>query len=151
MRPLRRKKQFKTIDDLRTGNERILELSHENDYLSADGSVDTIGKQKLVPNDCGCLAPPGGRCAVCGVISCCACHGRCQRCAKPICQQDSVFVDPAAVPDLQLPHTHVVAPLQAKVRLCHSCAGAVGRQRRLGRIVRLLLKPFFEEPSANGR
>ena len=80
MRPLRRKKMISVTDDPLTGKERILRMDYEADVYSDQGSVDTLGKQKLYFNDCGCDGPPAGRCYECGNLSCASCHGRCQSC-----------------------------------------------------------------------
>ena len=92
--------------------------------------INTIGKQKLYPNDCGCFGPLGGRCADCGAISCRACHGRCAQCSKPICLQCTEFMD--------LPEAG------ARIRLCLQCHGKLARKRMLVKVSRLLLSPFIK-------
>ena len=85
MKPLRRKKTCEVTHDPITGQERILELSQEDDFLSDHGSVDSAGLHQRYFRDCGCDGPIGGRCFECGAISCKSCHGRCHNCQKPIC------------------------------------------------------------------
>ena len=130
MRPLRNKQQFQVTDGSVPGQERVLEAYHEADVLSDQGSIDTIGKQKRYPNDCGCFGPPGGRCAECDAISCAQCHGRCVQCAKPICLQCTEFMD--------LPEAGT------RIRLCLQCHGKLTRKRMLVKVSRFLLLPFVK-------
>lgn len=94
MKPLRRKKTCEVTHDPITGQERILELTQEEDFLSDHGSVDSASLHQRYFRDCGCDGPIGGRCFECGAISCKSCHRRCHNCQKPIClalKQASLF------------------------------------------------------------
>ena len=130
MKPLRDKQQYRVTDGSVPGQERVWEAYHEADVLSDQGSIDTIGKQKLYPNDCGCFGPLGGRCVDCGAISCRACHGRCAQCAKPICLECTEFMD--------------ISEAGARIRLCLQCHGKLARKRMLVKVGRLLLLPFVK-------
>jgi hypothetical protein len=125
--PIRRKRQMEVTDDPFSGQERILEECHENDYL-VNGSVDTVGKRKRYFRDCGCDGPVGGRCFECGAISCQKHHGHCAQCGKPICMQHSMFVAIEGQPPM---------------RLCRRCHDETVRSRRLRNVVRTLFSPFF--------
>lgn len=92
MKPLRRKKTCEVTHDPITGQERILELTQEEDFLSDHGSVDSAGLHQRYFRDCGCDGPIGGRCFECGAISCKSCHRRCHNCQKPICIAHSNFL-----------------------------------------------------------
>lgn len=130
-RPIRRKRQVEVTDDPFSGQERILEECHENDYL-VNGSIDTHSKRKRYFRDCGCDGPVGGRCFECGAISCQNHHGHCNQCGKPICMQHSVSI---------------AIESQQPMRLCQHCHDEMVRRHRLRKIVRTLLLPFvrFEE------
>ena len=129
--PLRRKKSLHVTDDPRTGQERILEEMHENDYLQ-NGSVDTVSKVKKHFRDCGCDGPPGGQCLECSAVVCQKCFGHCKECQKPLCGEHSYYLETSD---------------QGQIRLCKSCRDKIVRRLRLGKIGRLLLSPFiqFEE------
>ena len=131
--PLRRKKFIHVTDDPRTGQERTLEETHENDYLR-NGSVDTVGKVKKHFRDCGCNGAIGGRCAEdgCAAIVCEKCFGHCQECAKPLCTEHSWFIETA---------TH------GRIRLCRHCRDKLVRTHRWNKVARFLLSAFvkFEE------
>jgi len=133
-KPIRRKKIFQVTDDIRTGQERILETTDECDSLSKAGSIDTVGRVKKFFMDCGCDGPPGGRCHEdgCGAIVCQTCFGHCAGCQKPLCLEHSWFVE---------------SPDRGRIRLCRHCRDKLVRKERWGKIARFLLSPFvrFEE------
>lgn len=129
MRPLRRKHMYEVTDNPITGQDRILELTQEEDSLSDQGSIDSAGLHRRYIRDCGCDGPVGGRCFECGAISCRSCHGRCHKCQKPICLEHSNLLDFGE---------------HGSARLCKRCYDEITRKQRLVRISRLLLSPFIQ-------
>ena len=131
MKPLIRKKIFEVAEDLLTGQNHILDETHEERTLSDEDSVDTVSIHKNIFLSCGCNSRNGigGRCYDCRGISCPSCHGQCDNCKKPICLEHSVFV--------QEGH-------QDKVRFCRKCFDALSRKKKLTKAVNLLLSPFIE-------
>ncbi len=127
MRPLRRKKRIEVADDLSTGQERILGLAEEMDFLGRRGSVDTLETLKWYFRDCGHAAPPGGRCAECGAIVCAPCLGRCSACGKSLC--------PA--------HLTGCCLSGQSIPVCGSCKDRLVRRQRLAQFARSLFSPFI--------
>ncbi len=129
MKPLRRKKTCEVTHDPITGQERILELTQEEDFLSDHGSVDSAGLHQRYFRDCGCDGPIGGRCFECGAISCKSCHGRCHNCQKPICLAHSKFLGTNS---------------QERVRLCGCCFEKITRKQNWTKIHKFILSIFVE-------
>lgn len=131
-RRVRGKKHLEVHHDPVTGQARVLRHDTEDDALSPDGALDSAVVQEVFFLDCGCRAPAAGRCERCRAFSCAACHGRCLRCAVPVCLQHSVFID---------------EPGGVRRRLCTACFDHQRRTKRLRGTLRLLLQPFvhFEE------
>lgn len=129
MRPLRRKNRYEVTDNPMTGQDRILELTQEEDVLSDQGSVDSASLHRRYIRDCGCDGPVGGRCFECQAISCRLCHGRCQGCQKPLCLQCSSFLDFGE---------------HGRIRLCNRCYDETTRKQRLAKVGRFLLSPFVQ-------
>lgn len=130
MKPLRRKKTCQVTHDPITGKERVLEMNEEEDFLSDHGSVDSVGLHHKHFRDCGCDAPTGGRCYECAAISCQNCHGRCQRCQKPLCLSCSKFLETEA---------------NNCLRLCGRCYDIVSRKRSWSKVGRVIRSIFIEE------
>jgi len=130
MRPLRRKKKYEVTHNPITGEERILELTQEENVLSDQGSVDSESLSRRYIRDCGCDGPVGGRCYECGAISCTSCHGRCHSCQKPICLEHSNFLQVEG---------------KESIRLCRRCYGSITRKQRLVRVGRFFLSLLMEE------
>ena len=128
--PIRRKRQVEVTTDPVSGQQRILDESHENDYL-VNGSIDSIGKRTRYFRDCGCDGPVGGRCQECGALSCQKCHGHCFRCSSPICLEHSISMSEGS----------------KTLRLCRQCHEEMLRSNRLRKVARTLLQPFvrFED------
>jgi len=126
--PLRRKKFIHVTEDPRTGRERTLEETSENDYLQ-NGSVDTIEKVKKYFLDCGCDGLPGGQCYECSAVVCQKCFGHCTKCSIPLCGEHSYYLDIAG---------------QGQSRLCRRCRDRIIRQNRLHKLGRLLFSPFIQ-------
>ena len=136
MKPIRKKEFYEVTNDAATGRERILGASYEEHILSDEGSIDTLGKKKVYFTDCGCNRPPGGRCHVCGKISCVSCHGRCQLCSVPLCQACSIFVTTQG---------------GGQLRFCRQCYDTTRRRRRLVAFARVVLSPFLRFEDEDGK
>jgi hypothetical protein len=119
------------IDDL--GGQDELNLDDEDD------STTTFNVERLPSNHCGCIAPPGGRCAEegCGVLSCVNCHRHCggtinqvkEGCGRPLCRS----------------HTHYLDwPDGRTLPFCKSCHGKITRSRGWRLVGSILLNPFIE-------
>ena len=130
MKPIRRKKRQEVIYDPITGQDRVLDETHEEDVLSDRGSVDSTGIHRKFFQDCGCDAESDGRCAQCQAISCPACHGRCHICQKPICLEHSSFIETEG---------------QERMRLCSRCYGKVTRKQKWARVGRFFLATLVQE------
>ena len=122
--PLRSKEYREFTRDLLTGEERLLDASSEHDVLSGGGAIGSTGGREICFRDCGCHAPVGGRCGVCGAIDCVRCFGRCGRCAKPLCLR------------------HSVLPEKAGIRLCRPCHDLRVFKQRTAKCVHLLTSFF---------
>ena len=133
MKPLRRKNTTRFTTDSITGKERVLGWTQEDDVLSDRGSVDSTAVQQTFFLDCGCEGGSAGRCFDCGAISCRECHGRCQRCRKPICME----------------HSHFFETDQAQVRLCGSCFDKISRRQTRAKIGGFLLSLFVHTEPKN--
>lgn len=125
--PLRSKQEHLVTDDPKTGQDRTLEVCDEVNVLSDQGSVDTGVRRKVFSLDCGCMASPAGRCALCGKLSCANCHGRCDRCAAPICLEHSAFFE---------------QPGGCRIRMCRLCNESAVRRHRAVTFAKVLLSPF---------
>ena len=123
MRPLRSKKTYHTVRD-NTGQNRVWQLLQEDDILSDEGSVDSVSVQESYFLECGCNAPPAGRCYQCGAQSCEAHCGICLRCRKPICPECSIFTESG--------------------RWCGDCLKIITRENRNNKIKRFFLSFFFD-------
>lgn len=130
MRPLRRKKTFEVTYDPDTGQDRVWRVEQSQDGLSREGSVDSGEILRKFFKDCGCDAEIGGRCYVCGAVSCQACHGRCRSCQKPICLEHS--------------HFHVLED-QNEHRLCGSCYDVIRRKEKWTKVRKSISSFFVEE------
>ena len=132
MKPLRRKEMLEVTENPITGQDRVLELTQEEDILSTHGSVDSAGLHRKYIRDCGCDGPVGGRCYECAAISCQACHGRCQSCQKPICLEHSNFLEING---------------QGRIRLCSRCSETLIRKQKIAKVGRFFFSMFiqFEE------
>jgi hypothetical protein len=129
LKPLRRKNIRQVTYDPDTGQDREWQLKQRLDVLSSEGCVDTTGTVRNHFKDCGCNDEIGGRCYVCGAVSCTSCHGRCNKCKKPICMQHSNFLEKENA---------------EKERLCESCYDAITRKQKFAKVGRLFLSLFCE-------
>lgn len=124
MKPLRRKNKRQVTYDPNAKQDREWHLEQSQDVLSAEGSVDTDEIVRKIFKDCGCDGEIGGRCFDCGAVSCISCHGRCNKCQKPICLQHSTFVDKED---------------GNKERLCNTCHDILIRKRGWDKVGRFFL------------
>lgn len=129
MKSLRRKEKHEVTHNPITGEDRTLELTQEDNFLSDQGSVDSVDLHHRYFRDCGCDGPVGGICRDCGAINCIKCHGRCQSCQKPICLEHSNYL-------------HVEG--QEKIRLCRRCHDSIVRKQRLAKVGRFFLSLLTE-------
>ncbi len=129
MKPLRRRNNRKVTFDPDTGQDRIWESQQNQDVLSNEGSVDSDVITRTFFKDCGCDGQIGGRCYECGAISCISCHGRCEKCQKPICMQHSHFFEDEN---------------GRKVRLCGICHDKTVRKQKLSKFTHFLTSFFVQ-------
>ena len=130
--PIRRILTIAHSSDPVSGRPLTKPLNEEHISISPEGSTDTV---KIVSfYKCGCPGdlPVGGRCVVCGDVSCRSCQRVCFRCKVPLCPQHVI-----TVPDNRA----------NEVSLCRSCHDGLKRQRLIGNIARAALSPFvsFED------
>ena len=122
--------QNSTVDNLGS-TEEIHNLS------DVDGSLESVYIEEKRHQDCGCFAPAGGRCCVCGAISCIRCHKHCGGtdnpdplgCGRPLCREHSYYL---------------TFPDGRTVPFCKQCYGKIARTQRWQAAGRLLLEPFIE-------
>ena len=129
MRPLRRKNKRHVTYDPDTDKDREWQLEQNQDVLSSEGSVDSDETVRKYFKDCGCDGDIGGRCYVCGAVSCISCHGRCNKCKKPICMQHSNFLEKEN---------------GEKERLCGTCHDVFIRKQGWAKIGHFFLSLFCE-------
>lgn len=136
MARIRGKHSARIFRDPRTGRDRVLNESFEDDVLNGPGGLDTHAGEVMYPLDCGCLAAAAGRCHLCGALSCPKCHGRCVQCQAPMCLEHSVFA-PTGTGGTQ--------------RYCKSCHDQHRRTRRLMTCVKAVLSPFVQWEARHGK
>lgn len=126
-KPIRRVISLVTTSDPKTGQPVSLPLREQHTTLSPDGSVDTL--QTVSFYKCGCSAdrPTGGRCNVCGGVSCQQCGRFCNRCNAPLCPEHG----------LSLP-----TDSGSTISFCRECYDSVKRKQIARTIGRGLLSPF---------
>ena len=138
-----RKECFRRISrNPETGN--IDDLGGKNDYhrlSEEDNCLESYHVDEDSSCDCGCFAPPGGRCGEpgCGRISCVKCHRHCggsenqvpEGCGKPICREHAFY--------LQSPDGSHTVPF------CRRCHGQLVRKERWVTVGRILSLPFVED------
>ncbi len=129
MRSLRRKNKRHVTYDPDTDKDREWQLEQSQDVLSSEGSVDSDETVRKYFKDCGCDGNIGGRCYVCGAVSCISCHGRCNKCQKPICMQHSNFLE---------------KDNGERERLCEPCYDVITRKQWWARTGRFFLSLFCE-------
>jgi len=134
MKPYREQKNYEATYDPDTGKDRIWLHKEKQTYRSSSGSINTDGVTRIVFKDCGCDGEIGGRCYECGDVSCKECHGRCEKCKKPICLQHSKFMK---------------TDTGEMIRLCGEHYDELSRKRNRKKILSFLLFPFVER--AEGR
>jgi len=124
MKPLRRKNKRQVTYDPDTGQNREWKLEQTKHTRADNGSVDTDEIVRTSFKDCGCDGKIGGICYVCGAVSCISCHGRCNKCQKPICLQHSNFLEKKD---------------GEKERLCGTCYDVITRKRGWAKVGRFFL------------
>lgn len=128
MDEVRSEKVTRIIRNRWTADDTEVDEKDVTHFLTNTGGIVSFETHRTVTCDCGCVARPGGICAVCheagksGVV-CASCFTRCV-CGKPLGPCHAVTVRD---------------PNGKTVSLCPSCAGA---QRRLT-VMQRLLSPFF--------
>ena len=110
-------------------------------YIETSSGVETVSIEETVSLHCGCFGQPGGRCQVCGVVSCVKCHQHCGGqdnptslgCGKPICRQHSDYM---ILGNMNLP-------------FCSQCKAKIKRKLARQKITGLLVSPFIEQEVKN--
>lgn len=136
MKPLREKNKRLVTYDPDSDKDREWELEQTRDVRSSEGSIDSDETIRKYFKDCGCDGEIGGRCYVCGAVSCTSCHGRCNKCKKPICMQHSNFFE---------------KDNGEKERLCGTCHDVLIRKQGWAKIARFFLSLITDtEEELNG-
>lgn len=114
-----------TVDS--DGNPIVDTVEEKSTSLSSDGSIDSTVVRPDRTYHCGDSKeiPMGGRCAICGRISCAKCFGRCRVCLRPLCLEDSRYFE---------------MEKGVTARLCPRCFEAARRKK----IILGVLSPFIE-------
>lgn len=123
-RPLRRIVTVADSIDPETGMPIPLPLQEQQSSLSAHGSVDTVNTLGFFKCGHSTDHPMGGRCVVCGGVSCQACQKSCV-CGAPLCPE------------------HGRPDAKTGGVLCRSCRGGVRRRRMAASIIRAAASPFI--------
>ena len=129
MKPLRQVNKQHVTYDPETGKDRIWKLDLDNLSRSSEGAINSDGVVRRYFKDCGCDSEIGGRCFICGGVSCKDCHGRCEKCKKPICLQHSHYLD---------------SDDGEKVRFCSEHYDEESRKQKGKKFWHFLLSPFYD-------
>ena len=130
---LRRIQRILVAFDPRTNN--VDNQGSQGEFHTLDDSLNSFYIEQIQNQHCGCFAPAGGRCAVCGKISCIRCHSLCggtdnpasSGCGAPLCREHAHY--------LQLSDGRAIP-------FCRHCCGKLVRKGRWLMTGRLLLSPF---------
>lgn len=137
MKPIRNEQKKEVARNPWQGKERPTDQEETDHVVSDHGGIESCSTHHRIACDCGCLAPPGGYCAVCGALACTNCFDHCDICRAPTCARHGLVVE---------------LPPNGKFRLCPTCRDEINRRRSWKLAARLLLSPFirFEEPGRDG-